>query len=648
MCGRECCSRRLPAGLVAALFLGAAAPTAAGAATFTVTTTADSGAGSLRQAILDSNNGGAPPDGNIIQFAIPAPVGQIAPLTDLPPITAPVLIDGLSQPGAVANQDPAGFDAVLPIRLTGTSGTGLQTGTNFPGTVTIRGLSVEGFTTGIETALTGLQLKVVGSHISGVPGDRAGRVGIVLRRGVSYPVVGGPEIAETTLVTDEGIGVRLIDGPDPNATGFPVVDGSILQSNDIGVELATFGGVQSSLIGSFDPAQAGDQGIGVLFSARAVVSNTAIVGNGVGVDIRAAQANFYGNLVADSVADGIRVSAGPGQAFISAGAGPEGNAIFDNGGAGVAVLSGVGTTVDRNAIDGNGGLGIDLRGDGPTPNDPLDADDLDGLGALFPNRLQNAPVITDAATSGGATTLNVAFHGKPGASVRVEILRNEACDPSGFGEGGEPLALGVNATDAAGNTTLSGSIPSLPDGTVLTATATTTDGTSEFSPCARSHAAPTAQPPTTPPATPPPPVPGDTTAPVITNLRLTPSSFAVAREPTAAILSKITRGSTIRFTLSEAAQVELRFQRLIGGRVVNGKCQRLTRANRNRKPCTRTRAAGTLNRAGALGANRIPFSGRIGTRAVKRGRYRLTARAVDAAANAARPRTTTFKVVRRR
>jgi hypothetical protein len=211
-----------------------------------------------------------------------------------------------------------------------------------------------------------------------------------------------------------------------------------------------------------------------------------------------------------------------------------------------------------------------------------------------------------------------------------------------------PAALGVNATDAAGNTTLSGSIPSLPDGTVLTATATTTDGTSEFSPCARSHAAPTAQPPTTPPATPPPPVPGDTTAPVITNLRLTPSSFAVAREPTAAILSKITRGSTIRFTLSEAAQVELRFQRLIGGRVVNGKCQRPTRANRNRKPCTRTRAAGTLNRAGALGANRIPFSGRIGTRAVKRGRYRLTARAVDAAANAARPRTTTFKVVRRR
>ena len=62
---------------------------------FTVTTTADSGPGSFRQAILDSDfaTGGA----NTILFAIPAPgVQTIAPLSALPAITDPVLIDGTS------------------------------------------------------------------------------------------------------------------------------------------------------------------------------------------------------------------------------------------------------------------------------------------------------------------------------------------------------------------------------------------------------------------------------------------------------------------------------------------------------------------------------------------------------------------------
>jgi len=49
-----------------ALLLLAAGPL--GAATFTVTTTADSGAGSLRQAITDANSSAGP---HTIQFAIP-------------------------------------------------------------------------------------------------------------------------------------------------------------------------------------------------------------------------------------------------------------------------------------------------------------------------------------------------------------------------------------------------------------------------------------------------------------------------------------------------------------------------------------------------------------------------------------------------
>jgi hypothetical protein len=83
--------RRVIAGLataIAVLF-----PAVTSAATFTVTTTADTGAGSLRQAIIDSNNSAEAGRQNVIQFAIPSPVAPITPATDLPVIFGGVLID---------------------------------------------------------------------------------------------------------------------------------------------------------------------------------------------------------------------------------------------------------------------------------------------------------------------------------------------------------------------------------------------------------------------------------------------------------------------------------------------------------------------------------------------------------------------------
>ena len=61
--------------------------------TFLVSNTGDSGPGSLRQAILDSN--AATGATNTIDFDIPGTgVQTIAPLSPLPAITNPVLIDG--------------------------------------------------------------------------------------------------------------------------------------------------------------------------------------------------------------------------------------------------------------------------------------------------------------------------------------------------------------------------------------------------------------------------------------------------------------------------------------------------------------------------------------------------------------------------
>ena len=88
--------------------------------TFLVNTTADSGPGSLRQAILDSN---AATGGNSINFNIPGTgVQTIALQSALPTITTAVVIDGYSQPGASPNTEAESDNAVLrgrPRRIGG-------------------------------------------------------------------------------------------------------------------------------------------------------------------------------------------------------------------------------------------------------------------------------------------------------------------------------------------------------------------------------------------------------------------------------------------------------------------------------------------------------------------------------------------------
>jgi len=85
--------------------------------TYTVTSAADSGAGTLRQAILDANaNAGT----DSIHFNIPGGgVHTIAPATALANLTSPVTIDGYTQPGASANTNPPdqGLNTVLQIEI---------------------------------------------------------------------------------------------------------------------------------------------------------------------------------------------------------------------------------------------------------------------------------------------------------------------------------------------------------------------------------------------------------------------------------------------------------------------------------------------------------------------------------------------------
>jgi hypothetical protein len=57
--------------------------------------------------------------------------------------------------------------------------------------------------------------------------------------------------------------------------------------------------------------------------------------------------------------------------------------------------------------------------------------------------------------------------------------------------------------------------------------------------------------------------------------------------------------------------------------------------------------AGTLHRQAIAGANAVPFTGRIGRRALRPAAYRLVVTVTDAAGNISVPASASFRVVRR-
>jgi streptogramin lyase len=141
----------------------------------------------------------------------------------------------------------------------------------------------------------------------------------------------------------------------------------------------------------------------------------------------------------------------------------------------------------------------------------------------------------------------------------------------------------------------------------------------------------------------------DTTAPSFTKkLALSPSKFRVAPGSTAvsARKRKVPRGSKFKYGLSEPATVTIAIQRPTVGRKVGGKCKKKTRGNRKRRKCIFYKTVGTLTRKAAQGSDANAFTGRIGSRKLKRGKYRAAATAKDAAGNSSVPSNAPFTIVR--
>jgi CSLREA domain-containing protein len=143
------------------------------------------------------------------------------------------------------------------------------------------------------------------------------------------------------------------------------------------------------------------------------------------------------------------------------------------------------------------------------------------------------------------------------------------------------------------------------------------------------------------------PPPKDTTPPVLSAVSMTNRTFAVSAAPTALSAKKAKRGTAFRYTLSEPATVTITVQKRGKGRKQGTRCVKQTRKNARAKACTRFTRVGVLTRASAAGANTVLFSGRLGTKALKPGRYRAVLLAKDAAGNRSKTASLSFRVVKR-
>jgi hypothetical protein len=99
----------------------------------------------------------------------------------------------------------------------------------------------------------------------------------------------------------------------------------------------------------------------------------------------------------------------------------------------------------------------------------------------------------------------------------------------------------------------------------------------------------------------------------------------------------------VRYTLSEPARVTFLVEQSIKGHRKGRACKR----HGHGKACVLIVRKATLTRSGVSGANQLGFSGRLGSRKLSPGSYKLVVRAVDAAGNRGRTKTVSFTIVRR-
>jgi parallel beta-helix repeat protein len=452
-------SPELVLGLALFLFASVAA-----AATYTVTNTGDSGAGSLRQAILDAN---ANPGVDTIGFNIPgAGVQTISPLTQLPVLTDTVTIDGYSQPGASANTLPLaqGSNAVILIELDGQAVTPFDNGLRLSAAgIVVRGLSIFHWSAGIVPSGPGCIIagNFIGLDAAGIANpnpDHFSGTGISAEASTQ---IGGPNPADRNVISGNHAGILAV--------------GAVVQGNLIGTDLTGTRAVPNTVgLADSGPATIGGSlaGEGNVIAGNhdeqmQIGAGTVVRGNFIGTDAT-------GTIDLGGTFSGISVASGP-TTIGGLGTG-ESNTIANNRSAGVEVVDGTGTTIRGNRIYDNG-YGIGVGGDS-RPNDPGDGD-------TGPNNYQNYPIVGSIDYGASTTTVHAVFNSKASTTYDIDFYSNLLCQsrPIAHDQGRDYIASIQVTTDGSGNASIDEALPiGLETGQVVTLVATDPGGnSSQFS-----------------------------------------------------------------------------------------------------------------------------------------------------------------------
>jgi hypothetical protein len=474
-----------------------------------VTNTLDSGAGSLRQAILDVNfaPSGSQPVGII--FKIPGGgVQTITPLSALPALTQPTILDATTQPG---------YAGTPIIELDGGSAGASVNGLHITaGISTVLGLDIHSFTAGgILIDTNGgdvIQANYVGTNVTGTTALPNGGNGIQIIDTPSNVIGGTTSSARNVISGNGGEGVR-IDGA--------LATGNVVQGNYIGTNVSGSAAVGNNASGVYIRRAPGNSIIGNTVSGNVGFAGITICGSitfcgggdnfGPGTPGNSAsgnivQGNFVGTNSAGTTAlgnnqAGVSIDGAPntlvgrpsaGTPNVISFNGTNDVQIFDPGAAGnkivgntiqgsttantvgisvgVLAATGTGNTLSQNFILGHAGLGIDLAPAGVNQNQAGGAN--------------NFPVLTSAQFSGGTTTIMGTLNGTANAKYTIEFFSNQACNASGNGEGAVFLGSISVQTDGSGNAGFVFMVAGPAVGNAITSTSTDAFGTtSEFSAC---------------------------------------------------------------------------------------------------------------------------------------------------------------------